>query len=181
MADTTTIARPYAKAIFEYALAAKKLSQWSEVLDKLAFAVMNEATKQFVTNPSVREEQQVELLMSLFTKLGAEEKNGVENLVSLLAYNKRILLLPDIKAQFEALRADQEKTLQVNVVSFSELSTAQQKQLINSLTERLQRQVTLNLSVDETLLGGAVIHAGDLVIDGSVRGMLNKLGTELAA
>lgn len=181
MADTTTIARPYAKAIFEHALAAKKLSQWSEVLDKLAFAVMNEATEQFVTNPAAHEEQQVELLMSLFIKTGTEEKSEVENLVLLLAHNKRTLLLPDIKAQFEALRAEQEKTLQVNVVSFSELSTAQQKQLINSLSERLQRQVTLNLSVDETLLGGAVIHAGDLVIDGSVRGMLNKLGTELAA
>jgi F-type H+-transporting ATPase subunit delta len=181
MSNTTTIARPYAKAIFEYALAAKKLSQWSEILHDLALAVLDEKAKLFIANPAASTEQQVDLLLSLFAKAGSNEKEAIKNLIVLLAHNKRLMLLPDIKVLFEALRAEQEKTLQVKVYCFSELSTAQQSQLVSSLTQRLQREVTLDLSIDKSLLGGAIIHAGDLIIDGSVRGKLNKLRTDLAA
>ncbi|MBA3537207.1 MAG: F0F1 ATP synthase subunit delta [Tatlockia sp.] len=181
MSNTTTIARPYAKAVFEHALAAKKLSEWSEILHELSFAVLDEKAMQFITNPAASAEQQAQLLMSVFAKTGTSENEAIENLVALLAQNKRLMLLPDIKMLFDSLRAEQEKTLQVEVRSFSELSTAQQTQLVSSLSKRLQRQVTLNLCVDKSLLGGAVIHAGDLIIDGSVRGKLNKLRTDLAA
>jgi len=179
MSNTTTIARPYAKAIFEYALAVQKLSQWSEVLHELAIAVLDKKATHFIANPVATEEQKIDLLMSLFAKTDAKE--AIENLVTLLAYNKRLMLLPDIKVLFDALRAEQEKTLQFKVFSFSELSSTQQAQLTSSLSQRLQRQVTLDLSIDESLIGGAVIHAGDLIIDGSVRGKLNKLRTDLAA
>lgn len=181
MSDTTTIARPYAKAIFEHALAAKKLSQWSEILYKLTSALLDEKAIQFVMNPAATAEQQRELLMTLFAESKPNEKTAIENLIALLAHNRRLLLLPDIKVQYEALRAEHEKTLKVNVISFSELSIAQQEQLISALSKRLQRQVTLNLSVDKALIGGAVIQAGDLVIDGSVRRKLNKLSADLAA
>ncbi|MFV0820083.1 F0F1 ATP synthase subunit delta [Legionella micdadei] len=181
MSNTTTIARPYAKAIFEHALATRKLSQWSEMLHKLAVAALDEKARQFITSPTATVEQQVDLLMTLFAKEESEEVSFVRNLVILLAQNKRIMLLPDIKAIFEVLRAEQEKTLRVDVISFSELSSAQQERLISSLSHRLQRQVTLILTIDKSLLGGAVIHAGDLVIDGSVRGRLNKLSSDLAA
>lgn len=181
MSNTTTIARPYAKAVFEHALAAKKLSRWSEILQELSFAVLDEKTMQFITNPAASADQQVQLLMSLFTKAEASENEAIANLVALLAQNKRLMLMPDIKMLFDSLRAEQEKTLQVEVRSFSELSTEQETQLISSLSQRLQRQVTLSLSVDKSLLGGAVIHAGDLIIDGSVRGKLNKLSSDLAA
>lgn len=180
MSNTTTIARPYAKAIFEHALATKKLGEWSEILQRLAVAVLDEKAKQFILSPAATVEQQLALLMALFAKSGSE-KTEVENLVSLLAQNKRLMLLPDIKVIFEVLRAEQEKTLKVEVISFSELSTDQQKKLIDSLSHRLQRQVTLNLIEDKSLLGGAIIRAGDLVIDGSVLGKLNKLGADLAA
>lgn len=181
MADTTTIARPYAKAIFEHALAASKLSQWSAILHDLAASVLDDRAMQFITNPAATEKQQTELLMLPFAKTSGKEAEAIESLVALLAYNKRLMLLPDIKALFEALRAEQEKTLMVKVSSFSELSTAQQQHLISSLSQRLQRQVTLDMNVDQSLLGGAVIQAGDLIIDGSVRGKLNKLITDLAA
>ena len=88
--------------------------------------------------------------------------------------------MPDIKAIFEVLRAEQEKTLKVKVISFAELTKEQQAQLTSSLSQRLERQVTLEVNLDKSLLGGAVVHAGDLIIDGSVRGKLNKLRTELA-
>ena len=89
--------------------------------------------------------------------------------------------MPDIYAQYESLRAEQEKTLTANVSSFAALTTTEQQDLINSLSQRLQRKVTLEVNIDKSLLGGAVIHAGDLVIDGSVRGKLTKLATNLAA
>ncbi|MBA2657286.1 MAG: F0F1 ATP synthase subunit delta [Tatlockia sp.] len=181
MSNLTTIARPYAKALFELALETKMLGRWSEVLGELALAVSDEKAKQFIANPAVTTSQQTELLMSLFEKTGTAEKKAIENLVVMLADNKRLMVLPNIKLLFDLLRAEQEKTLQVNVSSFSELSELQQAGLINSLSKRLQRQVTLNLKVDTSLLGGAVIHAGDLIIDGSVRGKLDKLRTDLAA
>lgn len=181
MPDTTTLARPYAKAVFEYALAAGKLSQWSDILHALAASVMDEQAAQFITNPATTEAQQKELLMAFFAKRGNDELNAIENFISLLVTNKRLMLLPDIKALFEALRAEQEKTLVVKVRSYLKLSPAQTEKLKTSLSQRLKREVTLEVSIDESLLGGAVIQAGDLVINGSVLEQLRRLGTGLAA
>jgi F-type H+-transporting ATPase subunit delta len=178
MSDSTTIARPYAKAIFESALAEKKLAEWSAALMTLAQATLNPDAAQFIENPASTIEQHIQLLQGLF-KSGANE--SINNLISLLATNKRLMLLPEISALYEALRAEQEKTLDVDVSSFSDLSAAQQERLIASLSQRLQRKVSLKISIDPSLLGGAIIRAGDLVIDGSVRGKLNKLSTGLAA
>ena len=179
MSDSTTIARPYAKAIFEYALAEKKLAQWSIQVQALAQAVLTPLALQFIANPASRVEQHIELLQAV---CGATEKDNksLNNLITLLATNKRCQLLPEISALYEIHRAEQEKTLEVDVISFSTVSPAQQQQLVGSLSHRLQRKVTLNISIDPSLLGGAVIRAGDLVIDGSVRGKLNKLSTGLA-
>jgi len=178
MAESTTIARPYAKAIFEHALKEKQLAQWSEQLLGLAQAVLDPQVSQFIGNPATTVAQHSELLKSVCS---SEKNSTLNNLIDLLATNKRLMLLPEIKPLFEVHRAEQEKTLEVQVVSFSEVSAAQQKELIKSLSERLGREVSLNIRIDANLLGGAVIQAGDLVIDGSVRGKLNKLSTGLAA
>ncbi len=182
MSDHTTIARPYAKAIFNHALAAKHLAEWSIMLHNLAQAVLHPDVDYFICNPATTAASQVQLLLAVCANVkSADEKKIMENLVNVLANNKRLLVLPSIYAQYEALRAEQEKTLTVSVSSFTELTSTEQKNLIESLSQRLQRQVTLEITVDKSLLGGAIIHAGDLVIDGSVRGKLNKLGTSLAA
>jgi F-type H+-transporting ATPase subunit delta len=178
MSDSTTIARPYAKAIFEHALAEKNLAQWSEHLLMLAQTVLNPQASQFIGNPATTEEQHIELLQ---TVCGGKDNKSLNNLIALLASNKRLMLLPEIKVLYEVHRAEQEKTLDVDVISFSKVSSTQEQQLIDSLSKRLQRKVSLKISIDPSLLGGAVIRAGDLVIDGSVRGKLNKLGTGLAA
>jgi F-type H+-transporting ATPase subunit delta len=180
MSDSTTIARPYAKAIFEHALAEKKLAEWSEHLMILAQAVLNPQASQFIANPGSTDTQQIELLQSVCSAK-VKDNTSLNNLIALLAANKRLMLLPEIKALYEVHRAEQEKTLGVDVISYSEVSPAQQQQLIESLSNRLQRKVSLKISIDPSLLGGAVIRAGDLVIDGSVRGKLNKLSTGLAA
>lgn len=180
MSDSTTIARPYAKAIFEYALAENKLAEWSTHLTMLAQTVLNHDAAQFIENPASTVAQHIDLLQSIINAESTKNES-INNLIALLATNKRLMLLPEIYAHYEALRAEQEKTLDVEVSSFSALSETQKEQLIESLSRRLQRKVALKINIDPTLLGGAVIRAGDLVIDGSVRGKLNKLATDLAA
>jgi len=182
MSDNVTIARPYAKAIFNHALAKKQLTAWSIILHDLAQAVLDPRASRFICNPESSTELQSQLLLFVLGKSNhAIDMEHIENLVHLLTANKRLMLLPDIYVQFEVLRAEQEKTLTVQVNSFASLSGEQEQQLMQSLSQRLQRKVMLDINIDKTLLGGAVIHAGDLVIDGSVRGKLTKLGAALAA
>lgn len=180
MSDSSTIARPYAKAIFEHALAENKLAEWSAHLAVLTQIVLNPEAAQFIENPASTMEHHIELLQGVINA-GSKKNESINNLIVLLATNKRFMLLPEIYAHYELLRAEQEKTLNVEVSSFSDLSEAQKERLITSLSQRLQRQVALKISVDPSLLGGAIIRAGDLVIDGSVRGKLSKLATDLAA
>ena len=91
------------------------------------------------------------------------------------------MVLPEIHATYEALKAEQEKSLEVSVISFASMSDKQKQALSESLKSRLQREITINETVDPSILGGAIIRAGDLVIDGSVKGKLEKLKTEIAA
>jgi F-type H+-transporting ATPase subunit delta len=180
MSESITIARPYAKAIFEHALAEKKLAEWSEYLSLLAQAVMTPQLADFIKNPASTSEQHIEILQAI-SALGTKENKYLHNLISLLAHNKRLTVLPEIKALYEEHKAAEERTLDVDVISFSSLSPAQQQQMADSLSRRLQRQVSLHISIDPSLLGGAIIRAGNLVIDGSVRSKLNTLGAGLAA
>lgn len=182
MSDSTTIARPYAKAIFEHAVDNHNLSDWSETLLILAEAAGSREVIGFVSNPATSDEQRVELFLSLIQRIHPDKDNkAAGNLLCLLAHNKRLLLLPEIKSLYEVHRAEQEKTLSVDVHSSAKLSEAQLQQLAQSLSQRLQRKVTLNTKIDPSLIGGAIIYAGDLVIDGSVRGKLSKLKADLAA
>ena len=182
MSDMTTIARPYAKAIFEIALAANQLAEWSVILTTLAQTMSLPEAMQFVTNPKATAEMQSQFLWSVVSQLKhSVDSKQVQQMLSLLAENKRLLLITGIHTQYELLRAEQEGTIVVYVSSFTELTETQQKRLVATLTKRLQRQVSLEISIDKSLLGGALIQAGDLVIDGSVRGQLTKLATSLAA
>lgn len=181
MPNFVTIARPYAKAIFEYALSNKQLSQWSDLLAYLSGLVSSEKVAQFITNPDSKPDQQAEFLLADTETLAGDAGNALNNFVKILADKKRLLALPEIKAIYEALRAEEEKSIQVEVISFSPLSDAQEARLAEKLRKRLNRQVSLSVTLDPLLLGGAVIKAGDLVIDGSVSGQLNKLRANLAA
>lgn len=182
MSDNSTIARPYAKAIFEYAQETKALANWSLVLDELSVALALSNVQEFINNPAVTKAECSELLSSLFERIaGKNELVSVHNMIDMLAQNKRLELLPEIATQYNAMRAEEEKTLTVEVQSFDVLTKDQEEKLALALSKRLQREVNLNVSIDKSLLGGAIITAGDLVIDGSVRGQLNKLRSDLAA
>lgn len=173
MAELSTLARPYAKAVFERAQAEGKLAEWSDTLARLAAVVAVPETQQLVASPKISEERLVEVLTAACGDLDA---TGV-NLLQLLVENRRVQTAGAIAEQYEALRADAENRVDVDVVSATDLSDAQQDKLVAALKKRLGRDVVLNCSVDAELLGGAVLKAGDLVIDGSLRAELRRLAT----
>lgn len=182
MSDRTSIARPYAKAVFEHALESQTLSDWSAWLAALDSVVSCPDFQGFVLNPETTSEQHAEALGSVMQALLDTKKalpDVLNAFIQVLAQNKRVLVLSDICAQFEALRADEENRICVHVRSFSPLAEKQQARLVERLSARLKREVTLDLNVDPALLGGAIICAQDWVIDASVKGQLDKLGADL--
>lgn len=176
MAELTTVARPYAKAAFQYAREAGALAAWSQML-ALATAVASDAEfAAYVARPQLTAEVQAEAFFRIAgDKLGAEGRNFIANLIQ----NKRLAALPAIAALFEELRAEHERTRDVSVVSAFPLSDAQRDALTARLSQKLGRQVAVVSTVDASLIGGVVIRAGDLVIDASVRGKLNQLRDSL--
>jgi F-type H+-transporting ATPase subunit delta len=178
MAERATIARPYAKAAFAYAHGANALAQWSQGLKAAAEIVADPRAADLIKDPEWAAADLAGLVIDL---AGAKLDAGLQNYVRVLAENHRLLLLPEIVAHFEALRAQIENIVDVEVISAVPLSPAQADKLSEALRTRLKRRVRMQNSVDATLLGGAVIRAGDLVIDGSLKGRLQRLGTALAS
>lgn len=172
MAELTTLARPYAKAAFEYANARGALAQWSSMFATLAGVAAEERVSQQLDAPSLTAEQQAKLLLDL---CGDALDTAAANFVRTLAVNKRLPLLATIRELFEQLKAQQEKTVDVEIASAFELDAAMQEKLATALKSKLSRDVKLRASVDPSLVGGIVIRAGDTVIDSSVRGRLAKL------
>ncbi len=176
MAELITVARPYAQAAFEFASAGQALKDWSEMLSLLAAIADDAAMHELINSPHLTETQ----LADLFIQVAGENLNdNCANFVRVLASNGRLLLLPEIAALFEVDRRAAEGTVQAQLVTAFPASESQQAEVIASLRKRLGREVELSCSTDAELLGGAIIRAGDLVIDGSVRGKLQRLGTAL--
>lgn len=177
-ADNQTIARPYAKAAFEYACEQKQLAEWSRALHFAAQVCGHPDVGAFLHNPEVGQEAVAEWLVSLKPEWFSE---SIKNFIQLMLQNKRLPVLIEISALFEIYRNDYEKRIDVDVVSAMELSPQQLTQLGDALKKRLQREVRLNTKLDPNLIGGVLVQAGDFVIDGSIRGQLRKLNQELAA
>ncbi len=181
MAEKSTIARPYAEAVFQLAQANGQLKEWSGMLQAIALIAGAAEMQSVLGNTSVSKSQVAGLVIDV---AGFSAKNALaelgSNFVKLLAENRRLTVMTDIAAQYEALKAEAEKTVEAEVVAASEISSAQQADIAAKLKARLGCEVSLKCSVDESLMGGAIIKAGDMVIDGSVSGQLNKLSVELA-
>lgn len=170
------LARPYARAVFQLARERKALADWSQTLELLALIAGDDRVARVLRAPRVPAEKRVELIRAI-----ADDKldEHGDNLVRVLAVNGRLPLLPRIHEQFEVLRAEAEGRIAARVSSARKLTKEQQERIAKALGKRLDREVTLECEVDESLLGGAVIRAGDLVIDGSLRGRLRRLGSRL--
>jgi F-type H+-transporting ATPase subunit delta len=178
MAERATIARPYAKAAFEYARNANDFAGWSLALARAAEIVADPRVAALTKSPQWSAADVVGLITDV---AGAGLNAGMENFVRVLAENHRLLLLPEIAAHYEEFRSAVENTVDVEVVSAVKLDAAQSDKLSAALAKRLKRNVRVKNSVDATLLGGAVLRAGDLVIDGSLKGRLERLATELTS
>jgi F-type H+-transporting ATPase subunit delta len=172
MAEKTTVARPYARAVFEIAREEDALAGWSVFLERGSLAVADARIQALIGNPAVTREALAELFIELCgDSAGA---NGA-NLIKLLADNGRVAWLPEIAAEYELLRAEEENVVDVQLTSAVELDEAQRDSFAASLRKRLGRDVRLHCDTDAKLLGGAIIRAGDLVIDGSLFGRLERL------
>lgn len=175
MAENVTLARPYARAAFELARDAGQLAEWSAALAAMAAAAEDETLKPLLNNPGINAGQISEIIIAA---CGLSD-GPMSNFVRLLAEGRRFPALLEISAQFEVFRCEEEKTIDVEVTAAAELDDAQQQRLAESLQRRLGRSVRLHVTLDESLLGGAVVKAGDLVIDGSVRTRLSQLAQSI--
>lgn len=172
MAELSTLARPYAKAVFQAAVEAGEVQAWSDMLVLASNLTLNADVKKVISHPSLTGQQQAQALIDV---CGDSLNAAGQNLVNVLAENKRIPLLPEIFEQFEQMKAELEKSVDVQIISAFEVSDESKQKLTDALKAKLAKDVHVTTSVDATLVGGAIIRAGDLVIDGSVRGKLAKL------
>ena len=172
MAELPTLARPYAKAAFEYARKADDLNTWSSALAVVAAVSEQASVARLLDSPALMAEQKAAVLTEV---CGDQLKPKVKAFVAILAENKRLGLLPTIRSIFENLKAQQEKFADVQLVSAFALDSNVEKALVKKLKTVLISDVSLNTEIDPSLLGGVVIRTGDTVIDGSVKGRLNKL------
>lgn len=176
MAESSSLARPYARAVFEIAQESKDYKSWSDALAFLGALVSDESIEALISDPRVEQSK----LEALFDDLcGDRVPEGARNLLRLMLDNDRLPLMPDVAAQYEVLRAEAEGTVDAEVRTAKPMTDEQKSVLSKALEKRLGRKVNLTVREDDSLLGGAVIHAGDLVIDGSARGRLEKLAGAL--
>lgn len=185
MADNNTLARPYAQAAFELAGEHGNLDLWSEALILAGDVMADGRVAKFLANPKLSDKQRLDFLHGLFRTAGGEKsilsggnKAGTNFLKLLLEY-ERAAVLPEISEHFDALKAAVENTVDVTVTSATALNDAQKQAIAAALRKRLGREVRLDTELDEDLIGGAVIRAGDVVIDGSLRARLKGLANAL--
>jgi F-type H+-transporting ATPase subunit delta len=178
MAEKTTIARPYAKAAFQEAKSAKRLAAWSETLRAAATAVSDSRVRELLGNPRVNGEELAQFVMDVSG--GTLDEQG-QNFFRVLAENHRLAYLPEISALFDELKDEEERVIDVTVTSAAPIDTAQQQALSTALEHKLKRAVRLHCATDSALVGGAVLRAGDTVIDGSLLSRLKRIAFELTA
>jgi F-type H+-transporting ATPase subunit delta len=178
MADRLTIARPYARAAFEEARGNGGLAPWSDALQAAAQVVKDPRVETLLGNPHVTPEELAQLVSGIAgPKLGEEGANFVRT----LADNRRLAYLPEISELFDTFKDQAEGVADVTVTSAAALDEAQRQKLTAALERRLKRKVRLHCEIDPALIGGAVLRAGDLVIDGSLRTRLDRIAYQLTA
>lgn len=176
MSELSTLARPYAEAVFRLAQGENDLAAWSERLQSLALIAADAQVARLIVDPAVAAERVADLVIEV-AGAGLGERGA--NFVKVLAENDRLSVLPEIAAQFETLKASAEGTLEATIISAQVLTQAQIDDLVAGLKARFNRNVNVQAAVDPELIGGAVITIGDQVIDGSVKGRLQRMSFAL--
>ncbi len=177
MAELSTLARPYAKAAFEYAVGVEQLAVWADTLSSCAAISTDSKVSQLLSNPSLSTQALTDQFVDICGDiLDAQSKN----FIIALAQNKRLALLPFINEQFQLLKAAKDRLVDVSVETAYPLQGSEQQLLEQALAKSLNCEIKLEASVNESLIGGAVIRAGDTVIDGSIKSKLSKLSDSLS-
>lgn len=178
MSELSTLARPYAEAVFRMAQGENDLTAWSARVQSLAMIVSDAQVARLIADPAVSAERVADLIIEV---AGGDLGERGANFVKVLAENDRLSLLPEISVQFETLKANAEGTLEATITSAQELTQAQIDDLVAGLKTKFNRAVNVQVAVDPELIGGAVIAIGDQVIDGSVKGRLQRMSFALQA
>lgn len=175
MSELTTVARPYARAAFEFAAEHKALDKWSQMLTFAACVAQNDSV-----NELLHGDKTPEALAQIFIQIcDSDLDEHGQNFIKVLAENGRLTTLPDVVEQFAELVTAHQNEADVEVTSAVELSESQRAEISAAMEKRLNRQVRLTCEVDASLVAGVIIRAGDLVIDDSVRGKLNRMADTL--
>ena len=176
MSSSSGIARPYAQAVFELARDSNRYDEWSSHLETLTQIVSNPDLDDLIQNPRITRDQIIDIIL----EIGGEALDQqVTNLVRILCHYRRLQLVPSIAEQYESLRAEEEGIIEAELQTAYAVDEGQIEKLTESLQNRLGRKVRLTCRENQDLIGGAVIRAGDWVVDGSVRAKLAKLSSSL--
>lgn len=180
MAELATLARPYAEAVFQLAVSTDKLAQWSDLLSFLNCAVQDPQLLALIHHPRVDKTTLATFLCELCDAqpaLTVDEQ--AKHFIHLLSANRRLAVIPQLFKQFEANKALHENYLKVSLVSAYEVSPEQEATLQHMLQQRFGKRAEVEISIDNSLIGGWIVRTGNQVIDMSVRGRLQQLATEL--
>lgn len=177
MSELSTLARPYAEAVFRLATGEADLAGWSERLANLANIAVDADMARLIADPAMSAERVATLMIDV---AGASLTERGASFVRVLAGNDRLTVLPEIAHQFETLKATAEGTLEATITSALPLEQPQIDDIVAGLKAKFLREVSVTVAVDESLIGGAVIAIGDQVIDGSIKGRLEKMAFALA-
>ena len=177
MAELRTLARPYAKAAFQAASETSSVQLWADQLTLLGSISAQAKVADAISSSTIDAATQVSTLTNL---AGDDLGVAVNNFLHVLASNKRLLLLPSIADLFAELKADLERSVEVNISTAFALDSAVETKLTEALKNKLQRDIRVNTNIDKSLLGGVVVRAGDIVIDGSIKGRIAKLAEAMS-
>lgn len=172
MAEKITLARPYAKAIFEMALEQQDFKKWSDMLQLLTEVSEDESVQHLLSDFTIPPQETIGFFIDL---LDAQLNTYGKNLIKILGEKRKLFLIPTIEFLYEKLRNDAENILNVECISAIVLTEEEQKQFISVLQRRLGSKINLICSVDPDLIGGFIIKAKDKVIDGSLKGQILRL------
>jgi len=176
MAEYTTSARPYARAVYAQATETASVASWGDALSLMAAVASDASMQEILDKPQLSKEQKGELMLKVLSdKLNQQQ----QNLVRLMAENGRLRALPEVAHQFEIYRAEAEGKVEAEVISAFALTSEQERAITEMLKSKLGRDVSITTSTDESLIGGVVIKAGDTIIDGSMKSQLESLAITL--
>jgi len=178
MAEPSTIARPYAEAVFRLADAQGKLAEWSGVLANLAAVASDDRIRAAIGDPNVPAAKVAGLFIAI---LSGKLSGDAENLVRVLAENGRLEVLAEVRAQYETLKNEREGVVEAEVYTAFDMDEAQLADLVARLEKRTGRKVKARVHLDKDLIAGVKVVLGDKVIDGSARAQLGALENALKA